>query len=89
MVRRVNEARKRNWEARDAEREPCLCTDAGAAMLVQESQKVARDALQKLSHANTLLEWLRKKREKAGTEGVGSQGVQGSESDASISGDEE
>ena len=56
----AQDTRKRNQEAREAEREPCLCTAAGAATLMRESHQLTRDALNKLEAAGSLMEWLRK-----------------------------
>ena len=52
--------RKRNREASEAERKPCLCTPGGAAVLLRESQEQTRKALNLLSAQSKLTEWFKK-----------------------------
>ena len=62
-------ARKRAREASEPAREPCLCTPAGAAELLRESQQQTRDALKLAADATDMTKklqgqlttWLQKK----------------------------
>ena len=60
-------SRKRAREASEPAREPCLCTPAGAAELLRESQQQTRDALQLAAGAigttkGTLKGWLQREK---------------------------
>ena len=55
----AQETRKRNREAREAEREPCLCTPRGAAVLLRESQEQTQKALNLLSAQAKLTEYFK------------------------------
>ena len=75
----ADETRKRNREAREAAREPCLCTPAGAAVMMGQSHGLARDLLADLSKANSVIASLSKQLREVKTAqqpAAGKEGVQ-------------